>query len=219
MSLIDLLRLLRRRWLVVLVVPLVFACCAGAYAWGVLPDQYTSNVNMYVITKTVSSENGEESPNMSLSQQVANDISVLIESDRVTDATASSLGLESLDGFKVEVDSSSNNRVVTVMVTGLNPESVAQVANQLAQETAEVAVESLNLEAVNVVDQAKVPSTPSGPNRLQILAVAILAGLCIAIIGVVVRNALDTTVKSADEAEEIFGYPVLGNMPDVGKEA
>lgn len=219
MSLVDLFRLLKRRWLVVLLVPLLFGCGAAAYAWLVLPDQYTSSVNMYVITKTVNAENGEESLNMSLSQQIANDISVLIGSDRVASATASSLGLESLEDFEVEVDSSSSNRVVAMKVTGLNPESVAQVANKLAEETAEVAVESLDLEAVNVIEEAKVSSAPSGPNRLKLVAVAILGGLCLAVIGVVARNALDTTVKSAEEAEEIFGYPILGNMPNVGKEA
>lgn len=219
MSLIDLLRLLKHRWYVVVLLPLLFGGAAAGYAWGMLPDEYTASVNLYVLTKTTDSASGEESVNMSLSQQVANDISVLIESERVTGAAASSLGLDSLEDFEVEVKSASSNRVVTVTVTGENPDSAARVADRLADEVAKVAVETIDLQAVNIVDRAKTPTEPSGPGRMRIVAAAILAGLCAAVIGILAANALDTTVKSTEEAEELFGYPVLGSMPDVGKEA
>lgn len=219
MSLIDLLRLARAHIAALLVIPALVGLASAAYAWGVLPDQYTASVNLYVVTKTADALNGEESVNMSLSQQVANDVSVLIDSERVKSAAASSLGLDSLSGFEVAVESASNNRVVSISVTGANPDSVAQVANQLAKETVDVAVETLDLQAVNIVDQAKVPSDPSGPNRIKVVFAAIFVGFCIALLGVLLANALDTTARSSEEAGKALGYPVLGVMPDAGKEA
>ena len=49
------------------------------------------------------------------------------------------------------------------------------------------------------------------------LAVAFLAGLFVAVAIVVLMDMLNTTVKSREEAEELFGLPVLGTMPELKK--
>lgn len=69
------------------------------------------------------------------------------------------------------------------------------------------------LDAVNIIDRASVPDKPSGPNRVMYTAVALLAGLFVAIAIIVLQDMLDTTVKSGDDAEELLGIPVLGRMP------
>ena len=46
-------------------------------------------------------------------------------------------------------------------------------------------------------------------------AVALLAGLFIAIAIVVVSDMLNTKVRNADEVEELLGLPVIGRMPAV----
>ncbi|WP_172135222.1 YveK family protein [Adlercreutzia sp. ZJ473] len=219
MTLLELLQLLRKKWYLVVIFPLVFAGLAAGYCWGFMSNDYTSDVSLYVLAKNEAGEtsSGVSSSDMTASQQLANDIAVLAETNRVTEATAKALGMEDLDDFEVEVSSATTNRVITLSVTGKKPESAALVADELAKQVSTAAVEVMDVRAVNIVDQAQVPLTPSGPNRIMYTAVAFLAGLFVAIALIVLLDLLDTTVKSDEEMEELFGLPVLGNMPTVKK--
>ena len=217
MTLLELFNLLKKKWHLLVVLPLVLGAATAGVSWGVLPNQYTSSVSLYVLSTGSSSSSAVTSSDMTASQQLANDIAVLAESNRVINATTEALGMASLRGYEIEVSSATTNRVITLSVTGESAESVAIIADRLAEETADAAVEVMALEAVNIVDDAQVPEEPSGPNRLMYLAVAILAGLFLAVAWVVLIDMIDTSIKSEDEVMEVLGLPVLGSMPTVKK--
>lgn len=213
MTLLELLHLLRKKWYLVVVFPLVFAGATAVYCWGFMSNDYTSDVSLYVLNKTDEQSSNITSSDTTASQQLANDIAVMAQSNRVIDATAQSLGMNTLKGYDIKVTSATTNRVITLSVTGKKPEAVAQIANELAKQTADTAVEVMELKAVNIVDAAQVPNAPSGPNRIMYTAVAFLAGLFFAVALIVLLDLIDTTVKSPEEAEELLGLPVLGRMP------
>ena len=202
-----------QKWYLVVVFPLVFAGATAVYCWGFMSNDYTSDVSLYVLNKTDEQSSNITSSDTTASQQLANDIAVMAQSNRVIDATAQSLGMSTLKGYDIKVTSATTNRVITLSVTGKKPEAVAQIANELAKQTADTAVEVMELKAVNIVDAAQVPNAPSGPNRIMYTAVAFLAGLFFAVALIVLLDLIDTTVKSPEEAEELLGLPVLGRMP------
>lgn len=121
--------------------------------------------------------------------------------------------MTSLKGYDVSVESSTTTRLLTVSVTGESAQSVSIIANKIAEVTDSVAREVMDIRSVNVVDQAVEPSEPSGPPRLMYTAVALLAGLFLAVAAVVVMDMLNTRVRSAEEAEELLGLPVIGRIP------
>lgn len=215
MTLAELLSLIKKKWGLVVAFPIIAALVTAGISWGLLPNQYTSSVSMYVLSTSESSSSSQNvtSSDMTASQQLANDIAVLAESNRVIDATAEALGMSNLDDYDIEVQSETTNRVITLSVTGQRPESVAQVADEAAAQTAATAIEVMNLQAVNIIDQAEVPENPSGPNRTLYVAVAALAGLFVAIALIVLLDMLDTTIRDAEDAEDLLGLPVLGRMP------
>ena len=210
MTLLELLELLRKKWYLVLVFPLVFA--TAAYCWGFMTNNYTANVSLYVLTQTTNAADGSgrvTSSDTSASQQLANDLAKIAKTSTVMSSTASALGMSDLKGFDVGVTSDTTS----LTVTGKSPEGAASVANELADRTSKAAIDAMKLDAVNIIDQASVPDKPSGPNRVMYTAVALLAGLFVAIAIIVLQDMLDTTVKSSDDAEELLGIPVLGRMP------
>ena len=216
MTLLDLLRLMRKHLKTMIALPVIFALVAAAYSWLLLPNVYTANVSMYVLTTTSSSaEEGISSSDLSASQMVTNDVATLIESDRVKQDTAEALQMPTLSDYEISVDSSTSTRVLTLSVTGESAQSVAIVANRLAQTTDEVAREVMGVEAVNVVDEAAEPASPSGPPRALYTAVAFLAGLFVAIVIIVIVDLTNTRVRSAEEAEELLGLPVIGRIPTI----
>lgn len=214
MTLLELIKLIRKHLALVVALPIVCAVATAAFAWLALPNQYSSSVSMYVLTKA-SAEGSLANTDLSASQQLASDVATLITDERVAEDTASALQMDSLKGYKISVASESTTRIVTLTVTGESAQSVAIIANQLAATTDSVAQEVMDVQAINAINEAKEPAAPSGPPRAMYTAVAFLAGIFLAVAIVVVIDMTNTRVRSAEEAEELLGLPVIGRIPTI----
>lgn len=214
MTLIELFKLLRKHLKLVIILPVLFALATGVYAYAAMPNQYTSTVSMYVLTKTsTSNDQGISNSDLTASQLLTNDVASLIKSDHVRQDAANQLGMATLSDYKISVDSETTTRVITLSVTGTDAARTADVANQLASSTDSVAREVMNVESINV-DQAIASPAPSGPPRAMYVAVAFLLGLFVAIAIVVIADMVNTRVRSSEEASELLDdLPVIGRIP------
>ncbi len=217
MTLLELLVLLRKKLGLVIGLPLVCAIFAAVYCWGFMPNEYTAETAIYALTKG-STESGQSADavtatDLSASQMLANDFAELVKNDQLQAETAEALGLENLSEYDISVVSSTTTRIIKVSVTGTDPSSVALVANKLAEEIGDTATRIMNVEAVNVITEAKEPVLPSGPRRSLYTLVALMAGLFAAIALVVVMDMLDTTVRDDEEASMLLEAPVIGRFP------
>ena len=215
MTLLELLHLLRRHLKLVIALPLACMLAVGAYSYVVMPNTYSATVSMYVLVKQENANSNSLSSDLSASQMVTNDVATLLKSDRVVNETASALGLDSLKAYKTSITSSTTSRVLSLEVTGPDAEMAANVANKMADEVSSVAHDVMNVDSVNVVDSAKVPTTPSGPKRPLFMAIGLLGGLFVAVAIVVVSDMLNTKVRDEEELEELLGLPVIGRIPAV----
>jgi capsular polysaccharide biosynthesis protein len=202
MTLFELLELLRKRIKLVIALPLVCAICVAVWS-RFLPNRYTTSTTMYVLTLNEESKDAVTQQDLSLGSMLTTDVSTILQSRRVKNDVAQQLGLKSLAGYSLSVDDSSTSRVIKLSVTGYEPEMVTQVANALVADTSVVASEIMNIESVNVIDEATVPLGPSGPPRRRYVAVGFMAGLFAAVCLVVVEDMLDTRVRNGEEAEDI----------------
>ncbi len=213
MTLLELLHLLRKHLILVVALPIVCAVAMAVVAYGFMANVYTAETSMYVLSQSGEESSSTLQSNLSASQMIANDVASLIESSRVTDATADDLGLEDLEGYEISVQSETTSRVITLSVEGPDPREAADIANAMAANVSEVAREVMNVQSVNVVDEAAAPDQPSGPSRTMYVAVAFLAGLFVAVAVVVLLDMLNTKVRSAEDVEELLGIPVIGRIP------
>lgn len=210
MTLLELLELLKHHLKLVVLLPIIFALGVGAYAYLFMGNTYTARVSMYVLTPI--GDSNSLNTELSASQLLANDVATLIQSERVTADAADSLGIDDLSGFDISVTSETTTRVITCAVTGSDPRAAADVANAIAHSVSGVAQEVMDVQSVNVIDEAAAPSAPSGPNRPLYVAVGLMAGFFVAVAIVVLRDMLDTRVRP-DELQELLGVPVIGRIP------
>lgn len=215
MTLFELLGLLRKRLLLVILLPLLTAMIVGVGTL-FLPNEYTASTTMYVLSKTGDEVSGTVTQqDLSAGQMLTNDVSTILKSSRVKNDVADQLGLDNLRDFDLSITSSTTTRVITLSVTGTDPELTTNVANALVADTSQVASEVMQIQSVNVIDAATVPQYPSGPRRLLYVAVGLLAGLFAAVCIVVIQDMLDTRVRSGNDVEEIVGVPVIGHFPQI----
>ncbi len=215
MTLLELFKLIQKHLKIVIVVPVVLTVVVAAYAWIIMSDVYSASVSMYVLSTSESDSDSISSTDLSASQMIANDVATLITNERVLEDTASTLEMESLAGYEISVTSGTSTRVITLTVEGESAQLVASIANELAATTDQVAQEVMDVSAVNAIDQASVPTEPSGPPRMLYTALAFLAGIFVAIAIVVVMDMVNTRVRNPEEAEELLGLPVIGRIPTI----
>jgi capsular polysaccharide biosynthesis protein len=71
----------------------------------------------------------------------------------------------------------------------------------------------MNVDAVNLVYEADVPSAPSGPSAKKNTVLAAIIGF-VAVVGIyVVTFLLDDTIRTEEDVEKHLGLPTLGVIP------
>lgn len=84
MSLLELLQIIRKHLKLVIVLPILCAVVAAVFCWTMLANTYTASVSMYVLANSAETTgNTTLSTDLSASQMLSNDVSQLIQSDRV----------------------------------------------------------------------------------------------------------------------------------------
>lgn len=218
MTLLELLQIIRKHLKLCIALPIIFALSTAVFSFVALANTYTASVSMYVLANSSETQaNTTLSTDLSASQMLTNDVSQLIQSERVLNQTANQLGMteQELEKYDVEVTSSTTTRLITIEVTGDTPNSAAAIANGLANTTNTVAQEIMDIEAVNVIDQAATPDEPSGPPRTLYVAAAFLVGIFVAVAIVVVMDMVNTRIRKPEEIEELLEIPVIGKIPTI----
>lgn len=217
MTLLELFQLLRKHLRLVVALPVGCALIMAVVSFALMGNTYTAQTSMYILANSNTESQSTNYTDLTASQLLANDVATLLQSDRVEADAASSLGLTDLSDYKVSVTSETTTRVISLVVTGPDPQSVADVANEMASQVSVVAQDVQMADSINVIDEAVAPTSPSGPNRMLYIAVAFLAGLFLAIAIVVLMDMLNTRIRSAEDAEELLGVPVVGRIPAMKK--
>lgn len=223
MPLLELLSLLHKHLKLAITLPIVFAVLVGIYAYAFMPDTYTATTSMYVLAKQDDETNNSSLYNdLNSSQMITNDVADLLQSARVTKSVAEKLGYETTEDFnkdyEISVSSSSTSRVIDLSVESKDPEKAAEVSKTISEEVSAIAQEVMNINSVNIIDEAEVPDKPSGPRRTLYVAIAALAGFCVAMVLVVLDDMLNTKLRSEEEIEDLTGMPIMGRVPRVSAE-
>jgi capsular exopolysaccharide synthesis family protein len=72
---------------------------------------------------------------------------------------------------------------------------------------------SLKATNIHVIDQAAPPTSPIRPNKPRNLAAALLVGMILGVTLAFMQEALDSSVRSTEEAERLINAPALAVIP------
>ena len=187
----------------------------------VVTPQYTSSTTILVLAKEQDSSRVDVNA-LSVSSQLTNDYVQLITVRDVTEAAIKELGLTDSDGnplkdkdlkSKLTVSRISDTRMITITASDADPKvakSIVETVRDIAREHIKTVV---NAEAVNVVEQANVPTEPTTPHKLRDTAIGGILGVVIVSVIVVAAHLMDNTIKSSEDIEKYLGITALGVIP------
>jgi polysaccharide biosynthesis transport protein len=217
----DHLKILRERWIII-VVAIAIGLAAATTIWFVRPKEFTADLTMYVSAQTADSTQSAFQ-GAQLSQERVTSYVRLVTSPRVIEQVARDLRLpESPIDLAEQVTASSalDSVLIDVAVEDRSPERAAAIANAIGRVftglVAEIerptAIGAQPPVAVRVVQPAAPPVLPSSMELPLMLGLGLAAGLVAGMLGALARNALDTSIKSSDQLRGVAGAPNLGTI-------
>lgn len=224
MNLFDALRLMLKRWKMILAIALAFSVLAAGACWRLLPSVYCAKATLYVLnTRYVyassDSSAGELSAYYDLqsAQLMANDFAEVANSKDMRDAAAQSVGLKDIDEYDTHAEVIPGTRIINLLVTGPNARLAGQIADALFQSVSDTAIRFMGVRAVNNIGEVEVGNRPIAPQRKLLTVSAFFVGLALAGIYVVGEALIDTRVRTERDLADIIPVPVFGHIAVVGR--
>lgn len=217
MELSDYVKLLRRRWVSIVVIAVL--CAAAALALTLVQTkQYASNVRLFVSTSELNESQIFQGGQFS--QARVQSYADLATSRGLAEDVIDRLGLDLTPKElteKVEAGVTANTVNLTLTVTDPDP----KVAQRLAQAYAEGMVGLVReLETppaatdapikATIVDNASFSDEAVSPSPVRNLGLGLVLGALLGFGVAVLRHTLDTRVNSAEDLQEVTEAPVLG---------
>jgi capsular exopolysaccharide synthesis family protein len=215
----DYLRIARRRWTLIVGCMVAAVAIAAAVTFQTTP-QYSSSARLFVSTSQ--SDSAEAYQGSLFSAQRVTSYADLASgqelSRRVIDRVGLALEPDELSK-KISASVVPDTVILEISVTDPGPRQARRLAQAVAQElTAFVSEletpmgETTAPIKATIVDPASLPKAPEFPQPLRNLGLAAVLGLLLGLGASVVRELLDTSVKSHQDVTETTGAPVLGNI-------
>ena len=118
---------------------------------------------------------------------------------------------------KVEVTNPTYSRILQVTVNDPNPQTAADIANEVASVAESKLKEITGMQAIKIYEEAAVPEKPSSPSLKKNCALGLLAGIVLAMAVITVLYLMDDTIKTEDDIEKYLGMTTLAVLPYNGK--
>lgn len=219
MDLQDYLRVLRKRWRLVVACVLIALGAAAAVTYQMKPS-YSTTAQLYVSTRNSAGDIAGAYQGQLFSQAGVQSYTEIVSSPQVLDPVISSLGLQTTASqlaHRITASSPLNTVLIDVTVSDPSPAQAQAIANAAATQLARV-IEQLETPAsggaspvkATVVQPATRPTAPVSPRKKLNLGLGLLVGLAIGIGGAVLRETVDRSVKTPDEMHELTDAPTVG---------
>ncbi|WP_171107241.1 MULTISPECIES: polysaccharide biosynthesis tyrosine autokinase [Streptomyces] len=239
MDLHEFLKALARRWLTV-VACLVLSIGAAVAATALSAPIYQASTQLFVATST-SEDTTQLNQGQSFSQARVQSYAAIVTTRQVTEPVVQELKLQTTPeelSSRITAHAPLNTVLIDITVRDTEPERAARIANAVAERFSALverleapkrpaSVEGAGPEmqgwatepppgspvSLGVTQEAVAPSTPASPRPLLNVAAGVLAGLLLGASLVVLRETLDTTLKTSEALGEFTSLPGLGTIP------
>lgn len=217
-SLIDLFYIFRKRLKLIIGLTVGALVVSGVISFFIITPQYETFATLMVgKPKDYQSNNSSiEYNDLLLNQQLVHTYGELVKSRLVGDKVIESLDLgipyESFKG-KVQVSLVNDTEIIKIQVKDSDKELAADIANEVSEQFMKTVKLKMNIENVQIIDEAPVPQSPVSPRKFLNMAIGAVLGFMLGVFVTFLLEYLDKTFKKPEDIEKILHLPVLGTIP------
>lgn len=206
--------LVSKLWLIALL-GIVFGIAAFVYSKYVVAPVYSSTTKVYVLARQ-STETNVTYTDLQTGTQLTKDYIELVKSRTVLNQVIEDLELQKSVGElgqMIDVTTQTDTRIITITVNSTDVYEAQKIADAVRTAATVHICQVMNLEAVNVIDEADLPTAPSSPNVMKNTVIGALIGIVLAMAIIIIRYLLDDSIVTPDDVERYLGLSVLASIP------
>ena len=216
MTLEDIFLALKKRWLLILSVPLVCLIGGSIFVLFFGPEPvYQSSTTVLVNYRADQSSQLTQS-DLTTSQKLVSTYNEIIKSATILNPVIQKLDLEITPENllkNITVSQVNDTEIIKISVKNEDPTLARDIANTIASVFAKEIYGIMKVDSTSTLDVAKLPTNALPQNKVTKIAIAGILGIMVSIGLVFILEYLDRTIKTPDETEKLLGAPVLGVIP------
>ena len=219
-ELMDYVRVIRKRWQIIVAVMLVVVAGA-ALATALSPNVYQAQTQLFVSTSGGSDSSALLSGSSFTQQRVLSYANV-ITTPKVLDPVIEALQLKTTAaklGDQITATVPLDTVLIAVDVTNADPRVAAQIADAVGKQFTKTVADLESVTTgqsspvkVTMVSVPTVPTAPISPKPTRNLALGVVLGLLLGLGLALLRDLLDTTIKSEKDCAEVTDATVIGSI-------
>lgn len=193
---------------------LMFGLVALAITVFLITPKYTSTTSFYVLNRQTNES--ITSSDIQSSTYLTNDYMEMCKSRTVIETVITKLNLDMDYGdvlASTSVSTVSDTRVVSIKYTDEDPYMARDIANAIRDAAAEHIQSVMNTEAVNIVDEANIPTVKSSPSIKKNVLIAGIMGVFLILIFYVIIFITNDKITTTEDIERYLGLSILGTLP------
>ncbi|WP_238915404.1 Wzz/FepE/Etk N-terminal domain-containing protein [Clostridium sp. YIM B02555] len=212
----DIFDILIKRWKMILLITLSIALIAVGINFFLVAPKYKASEKVF-IGKEDTKDQSYNTNDVQMYQKLIKTYAELMMTDDLVDRAIKS---DSLNITSEKVLSSltvtprTDTQIIEIQYISTDKALAKDVVNSITNEFIKSSKELIPNGKVKVIESAKVPESPSSPNKTMNISIASLVGFIISIGLAFLLEFVDNTFKTKGQLEEALGIPVIGVIPD-----
>lgn len=204
-----------RKLPLIILIGVLTAVIGFIYSGFFITPLYQSTTKMYVLSQSDSNK-GTTYSDMQMGTLLTNDYKELIKSRYVLETVIEELSLDmSVSGLanEITVTVPDSTRIIAVTVKDASPVMAKKIADEVREVASDHITNVMNIEAVNVVEDANLPTEKCEPSIKKYTMLGGLAGLFIMCAILAFRFILHDAIRTPEDIENKLGLSVLSVVP------
>lgn len=213
---IDLLELfqvlLQKAWAIILCMVIGAGLAFGGTEM-LLTPKYSASSQIYILTKTTSVTSLAD---IQMGAQLTVDFEVLAKSRPVVEEVIDELNLDYTYEELVEMITTQNpsdTRILKMTVENEDPNLAKEIANAMAEVTAERVAYIMTTDKPKIVEEAVTPEKPSSPSTVKNTALGGILGAVLAMGIIVIIYLMNDTIQTEEDVRKYLDLNTLAALP------
>lgn len=219
-SLLDMLKICLKRWYLMVIFSLLFAFGMYFYSAYIQTPMYKSTGQLYVTNSNIAVEDTTKisASDLSSGERLCNTLVELMKNDAFLEKVKNMGGIEkstsAIRGMLV-FDQPDETTLINIRVNNKSPEFACELATEVLKHAPKYLENEITGTSVKVIQLPRVESTPYSPNVGKSTVIGFIIGFVIGVALALCLEFLSTKIEDSEGIEEAFGYPVLGEIPNL----
>lgn len=208
----ELFQLLKKNIKMIILSMLVGTLLLGVLTVFVINKKYESTSRLFL--KPDVSEGIADYSQINSNNLMVNNYVEMLKGNNIQSQVAKDLKIEPEQVNQyLTISNETNTQIISITAKTNDAKLSKDIVDTTVDTFTQIARETLNVNNITVVDEAKIATDPVSPSLKLNLLIGAFIGAFVSIGYLFIKFMLDTHIHNKEEAEKYLGIPMLGSIP------